>query len=249
MRPSGARVWLLWALAAASCTDTGQNRVAIPLRLAGSELAAPALAHGAIAVQLERADLAFGPLYLCAGEQAGDTCETARAEWLSSAIVNLLDPEPSAAGVIEAVTGSVHSYMYDLGLTSILTREEPLTLAAAEALGGFSLVLEGRARLASGPAHFTAHVALAQSPQTELGVPVVRSSAVDRFEHEIVPGEPGLDLRFDVRQLIAAIDFEQACAGQSDCGELDPNGQGIRAIRQALSAGARPEFRWAETDD
>jgi hypothetical protein len=231
-------------LAAVGCNDTGQRRVRFDLSLAGTDPGAIVLASGATELRLERAQLAFGPLYLCAGRQAGETCETARAEWLGSAVIDLLDPEPARAGELQAVTGEVDSYMYDLGLSSVLTHAEPLTLAAAEQLGGASLWLEGQAQVEAGPTRFTLHLPIAQSGETELGVPVVRSSAGDRFQHEIDEDVQSLELRFDVRPLLAGCDFEAACAERSECGELDPESQVVRAIRQALSAGARPEFVW-----
>ena len=52
-----------------SCIDTGQERVTMPLRLAGTPPTAPSAALNGWSVELARADLAFGPLYLCAGYQ------------------------------------------------------------------------------------------------------------------------------------------------------------------------------------
>ena len=80
---------------------------------------------GDVSVTIDRADLAFGPLYLCAGATAGDLCDTARFEWLDSAVVDTTLSDPVKVGELSGVTGTVRSWMYDLGLSSQLTREAP----------------------------------------------------------------------------------------------------------------------------
>ncbi|MGB0680553.1 MAG: hypothetical protein ACPGUV_12905, partial [Polyangiales bacterium] len=59
----------------ASCIDTGQNRARVPLFVAGSDSSEAVLAKGGVPITIDRADLAFGPLYLCAGVSAGDLCD------------------------------------------------------------------------------------------------------------------------------------------------------------------------------
>ena len=74
-----------------ACAETSQERVQIPLEVTGTAPAGTVLSLGDVPVTLTRADLAFGPLYLCAGTQAGELCETARLEWLDSVVVDALD--------------------------------------------------------------------------------------------------------------------------------------------------------------
>ena len=190
-----------------SCAETGQDRALVPLSVAGSDISESIRIDGEIALAIDRADLAFGPLYLCAGVTAGDLCETARLEWLDSVVVDLTSPEPIRAGELTGVTGTVQSWMYDLGISSQLTRDEPFVLGAASTLGGSSFVLEGRALVDELELPFTASVAIQQTDDTELGVPVIRKSNSDTFSREVSADEPGLVVRFDLEALVRGIDF------------------------------------------
>lgn len=225
------------------CADTGRDEVRVPLYLSGTDVSQPFLATGDVEVTLTRADLAFGPLYLCAGFQAGALCETARLEWLDAAVVNALDAEPRLAGELTGASGLVHSYMYDLGLTSLLTRESPLVMPAADELGGVSLRIEGTADVTGSPLAFTASVPIRQELETELGVPVVRKSESERFERDVRPGEPGLLVRFDPKPWVRSVDFREV-ANMGERVELVPDTQAFRAIRNALLVEERPSFEW-----
>ncbi|MCA9692435.1 MAG: hypothetical protein KC636_22745 [Myxococcales bacterium] len=238
---------LLGALACA-CVDTGGGAVAVPLYVAGTAQAGPIDGKDGVTIELARAELAFGPLYLCAGAQAGELCETARLEWLESAVVDALDDAPREVGALTGVTGWVRSWMFDLGVTSLLTRDEPLALAAADALDGASVALEGVAHVGDVALPFRAAALIQQEEQTERGVPVLRKSASEEFEHEVTVAEAGLLVRFDPAPWVAQIDFasylveetcsidgptiacagavEQRCAGADveatrDCAALD----------------------------
>lgn len=210
------RVLLGLALAFTACADTGQERVALPLYLAGTDLSAPVQSQGDIPLHIDRAELAFGPLYLCAGNTAGELCETARLEWLDSRVVDLTVADPEVAGQLTGTSGPVRSFMYDLGISAQLTREQPFVLAAAAALEDASLRVEGRAELAETVLPFRAEIAIQQSEQTELGVPVVRKSVSEEFSHEVQPGEPGLLVRFDAHAWLSRIDLRPYLA-QTAC--------------------------------
>ncbi|MFW6067058.1 MAG: hypothetical protein ACOC97_01880 [Myxococcota bacterium] len=198
---------LLAALGATGCADVAQERVQVPLSLAGTDLSAPVTAEGDVPVTVERADLAFGPLYLCAGSTAGDLCDTARLEWLETAVVDAASAEPVPVGELSGLTGPVRSWMYDLGISSQLTHTEPVVLEAAEMLGGVSFVVEGVAEVEGQEVPFSAAVPVRQTDETELGVPVVRKSANETFGHEVAVDEPGLLVRFDAAAWIGRIDF------------------------------------------
>ena len=205
---------------ALSCADTGQERVDIPLYLAGTSVTGPVSAVGGLAVTIESADLAFGPLYLCAGNTAGDLCETARLEWLDTAVVDTMDDSAMAVGKVSGVTGSVRSWMYDLGISSQLTRPEPYVLEAAKDLGDASFVIEGSVLISGVELPFSAKVPIEQKDTNELGIPVIRKGSQSKFFHEVTGTEQRLTLSFDASVWVSHIDFlpylEDADCGSSD---------------------------------
>lgn len=201
------RAVAMMALMLCACAETGQAPVSVPLWLAGADVSGDVPAGGGTTVQVERAELAFGPLYLCAGTSAGDLCETARLEWLDSAVVDLTVAEPAEAGRLDGATGTVRSWMYDLGISSQLTRSNPFVLSAARELGGASFVLEGVAVIEGIEVPFEVNVAVQQTDETELGVPVVRKSSSDVFFHDVSESEAGLVVRFDLAAWLRSTDF------------------------------------------
>jgi hypothetical protein len=231
------------------CADTGRDEVAFPLYVAGSDVTEPVVATGNVSVSLERADLAFGPLYLCAGNQAGHLCDTARVEWVESVVVRGTNPEAAWAGELTGVSGTVNSWMYDLGFTSLLTQEEPLVMPAARELGDVSLRMAGSATVDGVVAPFEVAVVVSQTSDTEQGVPVVRKNASEAFTHDVTPREPGLVVRFDPAAWIRAVDFraffeEGSCEACAEGLPIEPDTQAYRAIHNALVAGERPIFAW-----
>lgn len=244
------RVALAVSVLCAACgPDVGQRRVETSLFVAGSDVSGPVPAGPSGEAEIARADVAFGPLYLCAGAQAGDFCETARLEWLDTVVIDALDESASDAGSLAGVSGTVRSWMYDLSISSRLTQSEPFVLDAAAELGGVSLVLEGTARLGGVEAPFSARVPVQQGEEGEPGLPVIRKSRSETFEHDVDASEPGLLVRFDPAPWVAGVDFAEyfedracepdgppvVCAGQvestcnadgstaesRDCGDAD----------------------------
>lgn len=197
----------LCAAVTVSCADTGQERANIPLYLVGTSISEPVRAVGDLPVTIERAELAFGPLYLCAGHTAGDLCETARMEWLDTAVVDTMSEEAVAVGALSGVTGPVQSWMYDLAISSQLTRSEPYVLEAARDLGDASFVVAGRVSISGVELPFFATVPIQQSDSNELGVPVIRKGTSERFLHEVTGEEESLTLRFDPSTWVSRIDF------------------------------------------
>ena len=195
-------------LALIACVDTGQSRVEIPLYVAGSAIEEPLLTKGDIALTVEQAELAFGPLYLCAGYTAGDLCETARLEWLDTVVINAMNEDPMHAGELHGVSGRVYSWMYDLGISSQLTDEDPTVLDAAAKLGNASLILRGHAVLNDIRIPISASVVVQQSANTELGVPVIRKSTSDRFSHDVTGAEPALLVRFDLGRWLRELNLQ-----------------------------------------
>lgn len=206
--PGPVGIWMLGVLVSVSCVDAGQSRVSVPLTARGTEPAGAVMTVGDVPMTLARADLAFGPLYLCPGNTAGELCETARLEWLDAAVVDTLDPGDQVLGQLEGVSGEVRSWMYDLGLSSQLTVEAPVVLPAAESLGGVSFVLEGEVTFAGQTVPVRASVAVQQTDDTELGVPVVRKSGSDPFGHDVQSSNETLSVAFDPSPWVARVDLQ-----------------------------------------
>jgi len=223
-------VLLGWVAVAIACVDVGAAQIEVPLQVAGTAVDEPVVGKAGAQIELDRAELAFGPIYLCAGAQAGELCDTAQLEWLDAVVIDALDPAPVEAGRLRGREGTVRSWMFDLGVVSLLTQKNPLVLAAAEQLGGASLRIEGRAELDGVVLPFAVAVVVRQEEQTEVGVPVIRKSSSEAFEHSVAVGEPGLLVRFDARPWVTEIDFaglledqpcapagpERVCAGQTE---------------------------------
>tara|TARA_B100000683_G_C12467560_1_gene546617 strand:+ start:329 stop:1195 length:867 start_codon:yes stop_codon:yes gene_type:complete len=189
------------------CPDVGLVGTQFPLYVAGTDIAEPVVAMGDVSVTIDRADLAFGPLYLCAGATAGDLCDTARYEWLDSVVVDTTLSESVMVGELSGTTGTVRSWMYDLGFSSQLTRDDPFVLQAAKELGDASFILEGTAVVEGLALPFSVTVPIQQTEDTELGVPVIRKGSSDSFYREIDTSEQSLLVRFDSSAWITGMDF------------------------------------------
>ncbi len=189
------------------CSGTGQDRVDIPLRASGVQPPDQVKTVDGELVTITRADLAFGPLYLCAGNTAGDLCDISRAEWLDTAVINTMSDKEVSIGHLTGVTGQVRSWMYDLGISSQLTRSEPYVLQAAEELGSASFVLEGLVTLQGVELPLSASLPIQQTETTELGIPVIRKGSGEVFSHEITGAESGLTLRFSPEMWVSRLDL------------------------------------------
>jgi hypothetical protein len=188
------------------CTQSAQEPVRFELRARGGSASAE-LADGAL-LTLSRAELAFGPFYLCAGAQAGPNCETALTEWRDSRVLDLLEPSAVTLGELTGYSGRALSYMHDCGIVSLLTQDEPLLLGAAEDLDGHSAVLEGEADLTIDGAPdvpFRFELRLASSSEADRGQPVVRSSPGE-FDAIIDASTTRLTTTFDVRAWLLELD-------------------------------------------
>lgn len=197
------------------CAEAGQSRTRVPLFVAGSDVSTPILALGDVPLSITRADLAFGPLYLCAGASAGDLCDTARLEWLDTALIDTLKASPERVGELMGVTGPVRSFMYDLGISSQLTRDHPFVLEAARQLDDASFVVQGTAAVSGIELPFTAAVPIQQSDDTELGVPVIRKSTSEMFYRDVTRDEAGVVVRFTPDVWLRGLDFRPYVGDQS----------------------------------
>jgi len=188
-----------------ACTESATVPVSLELRVSGGP-GVTTLPDGT-RLALSRADLAFGPVYLCAGAQAGATCDTALGEWRSAEVVDTLDPAERTIGELEGYSGRALSYMHDCGLVSLLTRDEPLVLPAADDLGGRSVVIEGTAEVDGGDTlvPFRLELTLASSTEVDRGQPVVRSSPGD-FDAVVDGDHSTLRARFTPADWLTGLD-------------------------------------------
>lgn len=218
MKPLAPGFLLTGALLACvftGCTTSAMPPVTLDLRVGGGEREVT-LGDGTHLV-LERADLAFGPFYLCAGAQAGQSCQTALGEWREARVVDTLDPEQVSVGTLEGYAGRALSYMHDCGLVSLSTTEEPLVLPAAEELAGHSVRIAGVAALDQddGPTvPFRLELRLASSRDADRGQPVVRS-APGALDVEINPETTALSVRLQPTEWLTGLsarDFWQDAA-------------------------------------
>lgn len=232
---------------AMACVDAGTSMKSVELRVAGNT-AAVVPARNGWQVTLERARLAFGPLWLCAGKTAGGLCDLARAEWLDAVVVDALDDRARSVGELWGSDGEVRSWMYDYGLVSLLTTPKPYRTEAAKSLGGDSVHVSGCASKQERRVCFALKLPVAQGTAAEQGVPVVRVSGsgnvLTRFG-----AERRLTVVFDAGDWLGTIDFdgllaEHPCEGECEPVELEADSQAARAVRSALEGTARPELVW-----
>ena len=196
------------SLLLSACVDTGLKEISLSVSARGTRVSEPIEGQNGTRITLSRADLAFGPLYLCAGVNAGDLCDTARFEWLDSAVINLIDDQAMNLGLLQGSTGVVQSWMYDLGISSQLTQREAFVLKAARELNGHSLLIEGEAQINNDAViPFRAALKIEQSEDTERGIPVIRKSGSENFYREVKNDSSSLQITFDPQDWLKDLDL------------------------------------------
>lgn len=219
---------LVFAFLLCACGDTGQNTY--PLRVEGAgtatgtfavaarlppDCAAPcACEDGDWQVTIERADVAFGPIYLCASERASaDLCGESVAEMLDVGIIDATDPAPVLLGEGLAFTGRAQSAMWDYGrswlLTQTLVKPDPI------APGGHSLVLRGTATKGATSFRFAADVDINAS---EAGLYGVQSAPV---AHDFVGPFEALRVQIDAAAWVSRIEFDAVACGRPSVSVVD----------------------------
>lgn len=230
--------------ACVACVDTGTQNVELDLYLAGSSETSFESDDG-WQVTLEEARLAFGPLTLCPGANAGPFCHTAVAEWLDSTVVNALEEQPQLAGSLIGSDGVVRGFMYDLGLANLITSAIPIPLDAANELEGNSLVISGSA--VKGEVSLDLDFGITILDETSDGIPVFLSASFQSLNQDL--GEvSSLTLRFEPTDWLRTVSFdtlaETVCA--EECPEtvnVVTGTQAYSALRIAVLANP-PEFDW-----
>lgn len=236
-----------WAILATACVDTGAPLTSAELRVQGDTESVIAGRDGWI-VSLQQAQVAFGPLWLCAGNTAGELCDVARAEWLDAVVVDALDATPKDVGEIWGNEGAIRSWMYDYGLVSLLAEKEPYSTEAAQSLGGNSVRIQGCAEKSPRRLCFSLQLPIAQSTMAEQGVPVVRVTGSGDSLAEFGRVRR-LTASFDAGDWLGGIDFEGLAAQEGcepQCAEvvLGSDSQAARSVRSALEGTARPKLIW-----
>jgi len=239
MSSVSSRLVVLGALAlAAACGDTGGERVAVPLFASGTP--ARALSIGDARVTLTRAEVAVGPIYLCASASASAAlCAVAVAEQLEPVLVHALDPSAAPAAPLAATTGTTRSAMYDLGISWLLTQPGPQASAVAPA--GHSTVLEGTVERAGRTLRFSAGVDALPSGRGELTL------NAQPTEHEITGQDERLTLVVDANGWVDRLDVDALFALDTD-GDgfvtIEPGTTTYDEILQGMLSRSPPAFRW-----
>lgn len=208
-RHAGMCCVILFSAGAVGCVASPTEQTSLKLELAGTSMEPVSLDDQSELI-VRQAEVAFGPLYLCSGRQAGQLCDSALLEWRSSAVIDALDPNPKQTGTISGLTGTVRSYMFDFGFASTLARSEPVALNAVDDLGGYSARFSGEVEQGGVTIPFSLSVLIVQSQATEPGTTVVSRSSTS--ELTIFPQSRKLSMRFDAlpwMQSLRAADFFQ----------------------------------------
>jgi hypothetical protein len=220
------------------CGETGQQRLDIPVFAQGSQR--DMLAVGDARFTLQRAEIGFGPLYLCATDGADvELCDVALGEMLETVTVQGLMPAAQALGTLHATTGSVHSALYDYGISWLLTQQGPRPSAGAPE--GHSVVLEGSLTRAEQSLRFSARLdVLPRAP----GDAALNALATRR---ELRAGDR-LTLRVDPYRWLMRINVDKLFElDQDGDGEvtLRSDTQAYQAILQGMTNGAPLALEWS----
>lgn len=228
---------VLPALATATGGCTGStNLLAVDYPLSARSVSGAAFTSNGWQIALGDARLGFGPLYLCASMSASpELCETAVAEFAAVATVDLRAGGAVEIGRIRGVSDTVHSALYDFGLTW-RAGGGPVTSPAAPE--GHSLVLRGTATAGTVSVPFEILIDAAPlQPGSYVGLARIPEKAQsDRIR---------LELSFDPSLWLASVDFAALAARGGAVVLTGADAMG-NAVATALTSQARPTFTWID---
>lgn len=229
------------ALLLASCVETGRAYVELPLLASGT--GETRVEQGEWTLELARADVAFGPLYLCATESASpEFCESAVLELTEAVTIDALDPAPQELATTFGVTGTVRSAMWDYGISWLATQPRARPLEGAVD-GERSASFELRVTHEDGRA-FDVRAELEIAPSAR-GIVVVRGQRVRA--HDVTSSDDALRVRVDPIAWWSRVDVERLAA-RAAAGEdpvvLEPGDADYEALVVAMTAGALPTLEW-----
>jgi hypothetical protein len=225
--------WLFVALGALGCSGTGQPEVSF------SAVAVPSgtkeLQVDDVAVTLDEAVVAIGPVYFCAGASGAATlCETAQGEILDMSRVDLLATEPSPLGTFQGFTGTVRSASYDFGVHWFLTEKAPTP--APSAPGGHSAHFAGVARRGAASVRFVADVDVIAQYQGQRAVPTTPAQG------RIDEGTARLEVGFDVASWFSGVELGKAIDAGEDPYVIAPGSRDHDALVIGMVSLAPPTF-------
>jgi hypothetical protein len=221
-----------------ACGDTGREHFIIPAQFQGTPARAVTI-EGAT-LELTRAEVAFGPLYLCATESAeSELCETALAELLSVRTFDALSPALRELGELDATTGSVRSGFFDYGISWLLTRQEPAAHPSAAA--GHSARLRLRVTAGDGST-------LSVSADVDLEPLSPGDAAVNGLQtRRDLRGDDRLVVTVDPSAWLERIRYERLLELDTDADgdvELAPGDQPYEAIVQGMTVHDPARLIW-----
>ena len=228
LRPLAA----LLLAAVAGCGSTGAEPFSYPVVATG--LAPTSFPVGDWQVTLTRADVAIGPIYLCATAAASpDLCAVAIAEYADIAVIDALDPRPQPLGDIDARAGDVRSAMLDYGISWFTTDAAPGPLSDLQ----HSARIVGTAVLGDTSLAFDATIDVTPPMRGSPALVGLRARADAPDERS------RLELALDVRGWLAGLDFDQLAAlGPTHV--FLPGDPEHAAIAFAMTT-QPPTFRWS----
>ena len=224
-------------VALAGCAETSLAVIEVPVRGAGTGEAS--FEAEGWQITIERADLGFGPLYLCATSFSdADECAVARAEWLGTGSIDALDDAPQQLGDAGALTATVRSAMYDYGRSWPVQDTAPRANEGAPR--GRSAVFVVRARRGEEELEIRASVDV---DPPAAGEPAAFGVSTDA--HAITDGD-ALTVRFDPAAWWRGVDFDALAlsAGEGGVVEVTPGDGAYEHLVTAVRAGRRPTFEW-----
>ena len=223
------------ALLATGCVDTGQSLVAYPAH--GRGTGSSAVTVGGWQVELDAAQLSFGPVYFCATRAAStELCPAAVNESITVHTVDLLDGGSQPLGEVVGVTGYVGSATYDYGITWLPTESQPM--AKEGSASGHSLVLEGSATAGDRRVNFVARVNMVPGRR---GGQVVEGHPLDEVISEDVER---LAVEIDGDRWVQAMDFDELEATGDDPVVVVPGMRSYEALVIAATVNHKPTFTW-----
>ncbi|MBK9753700.1 MAG: hypothetical protein IPO88_09375 [Nannocystis sp.] len=213
-----------------ACGSSGGEPFSYPLAAVGA--GAGPFPVGDWQVTLTRAEVAIGPIYVCATAAASpDLCDVALAEFTEVAVVDALAPA-AEIGELHARPGEPRSAMLDYGISWFTTQSRPEALAAL----GHSARLAGTAVRDGASLNFDAQVDV---------VPPLRGSPAlvgVRAHSEFQDEGSRLELRLDPRAWLTGVDFDALAASGLDA-SIRPGDPAHAAIAFAMTT-QPPSFRW-----
>ena len=213
-----------------ACGSTGAEPFTYPALARGPGPGPHAL--GDWQVTLTRADVAIGPVYLCATAAASpDLCDVALAEFTDAAVVDALAAS-QPLGELDARPGEPRSAMLDYGISWFTTDTRP----RARTELGHSAHLVGTAVQGDQSLRFDAIVDVAPPLRGSPALVGVRAHSETQDQGS------RLELRVDPRAWLTGVDFDALAAAGSDA-NIRPGDPAHAAIAFAMTT-QPPSFRW-----